>query len=259
MLKFLTAITCCLFAAGVQAELQSRPVSYEIGGQKFEGILVYETEATEERPALLMVPNWMGPTPQAVEKAKRVAEKGYNLFIADMYGVEIRPTNPEEASKAASTVREDRKMMRERAQKALEVMKAQRELKTDRIGAIGFCFGGGTVLELARSGAEVAGVVSFHGNLDTPNPADASKIRAKVQVLHGADDPYVPKEQVDAFIKEMQDAGVDWQLMMFGNAVHSFTDPTANVPGQQMYDPLVAQKSFTMMHNFFQDAFQASP
>ena len=123
------------------------------------------------------------------------------------------------------------------------------------MGAIGFCFGGGAILELARSGAPLSAFVSFHGNLDTPNPADNGNIRGSVLVLHGADDPAVPKAQVDDFVAAMQNTEVDWQLVSYGNAVHSFTDPYANVPGRNEYNPLVAERAFKAMNDLLDQAF----
>jgi len=148
-------------------------------------------------------------------------------FGADIYGKGVRPATTEEAAKQAGIYRADRALMRARARAALDRLKAEEHVDPARVAAIGYCFGGGTVLELARSGAEVAGVVSFHGNLDTPNAADAKQIRGKVLVCHGADDPYVPAEQIAAFQKEMREAGVDWQMVSYGGAVHSFTNPDA--------------------------------
>jgi dienelactone hydrolase len=150
--------------------------------------------------------------------------------------------------------------MRKRAQAAVEVLKEQAEqvaLDADKLGAIGFCFGGGAVLELARSGAPLKGFVSFHGNLDTPNPADAQNIKAPVLVLHGADDPSVSPAQVDGFIAEMKAAKTDWQLVSYGGAVHSFTNPLANVPGRNAYHPLVAGRAYQAMDDLFDEVFAA--
>lgn len=149
--------------------------------------------------------------------------------------------------------------MRKRAQAAVEVLKAQTgqvALDTAKLGAIGFCFGGGTVLELARSGAPLKAFVSFHGNLDTPNPADANNIKAPVLVLHGADDPAVPQAQVDGFVAEMKATKVDWQLVSYGGAVHSFTNPQANTPGSNQYHPLVAARAFKAMNNLLDEVFE---
>lgn len=234
-------------------------VPYEIDGQPFEGKLVYDDAISDPRPGLLMVPNWLGVTDASAEKAARAAGDKYIVFVADLYGKSIRPSNADEAKQAATTVRSDRALMRKRALAAVDVLKAQTSqvaLDTARLGAIGFCFGGGTVLELARSGAPLKAFVSFHGNLDTPNPADANNIKAPVLVLHGADDPAVPPAQVDGFMKEMKAAKVDWQLVSYGGAVHSFTDPLANTPGSNQYHPLVAARAFKAMDNLLDEVFE---
>jgi dienelactone hydrolase len=149
--------------------------------------------------------------------------------------------------------------MRARVNKALEVLRAEGKaagLDAKKLGAIGFCFGGTGVLELARSGADVAGVVSFHGGLDaSPVPVDSKGITAKVLALHGADDPYVPAADVKAFEEEMRKAKADWQLVSYGNAVHSFTDVDANLAGQAQYNPKVAKRAYKAMSDFFAEAF----
>ncbi|MCY1286181.1 Dienelactone hydrolase family protein [compost metagenome] len=246
------------FAGPTWAAMVTQAVPYEIDGKPFEGTLVYDDSVKDPRPGLLMVPNWLGVTPAAAEQAKEIAGQRYVIFIADMYGKEIRPANPEEAKAAATAVRADRPLMRKRAQAGLETLKAQGQkvpLDLASLGAIGFCFGGGSVLELARSGAPLKGFVSFHGNLDTPNPADARNIRAPILVLHGADDPAVPKAQVDAFSAEMTAAEVDWQLVSYGGAVHSFTERAANVPGRNEYHPKVAARAYQAMNGLFDEVF----
>lgn len=256
MKKIIPAMLLAGAASLSQAEVVVQTVAYQIDGEAFEGMLVYDDSVTEPRPGLLMVPNWMGVTENAAKKAYRAGGSDYVVFIADMYGKDIRPSNTEEAASAAGTVRGDRALMRKRVNAALDVLRAQADsvaLDTERLGAIGFCFGGTSVLELARSGTQIAGVVSFHGNLDTPNPEDARQIRMPVLALHGAIDPYVPDEQVAAFQKEMRDADVDWQLVSYGGAVHSFTDPTASATGQAEYHPQVAERAFTAMRAFFNE------
>lgn len=253
----LVLIGVMVMASGAAAGMTVKTMKYEQDGVQFEGFLVYDDTVSKPRPGLVMVPNWMGPTAAAIEKAKQVAKDRYVVLVADMYGVTVRPANADEAGKAAGAVRADRAMMRARAQRAVDVLTAQKHvpLAPGKLAAIGFCFGGGTVLELARSGADIAAVVSFHGNLDTPDPADAKRIRSKVLVLHGAVDPYVPKEQVDAFMTEMKDAEVDWQLVSFGGAVHSFTDPHAKQAGAAEYHPVVAKRAFGMMEQLFDEVF----
>ncbi|TNF12090.1 MAG: dienelactone hydrolase family protein [Pseudomonadales bacterium] len=251
-------LLCAAFAGLADAAVVAKAVPYEIDGEAFEGVLLYDDSVTTPRPGLLAIPNWMGVNDDTVAKAARAAGSRYVVFLADMYGKAVRPSNADEARVAATSVRADRALMRRRAQAAVEVLRAQGDevaLDTRRLGAIGFCFGGGAVLELARSGAPLQGFVSFHGNLDTPNPADAKNIQAPVLVLHGADDPAVPQAQVDGFVAEMKAAGVDWQLVSYGGAVHSFTDPKANVPGRNQYHPVVAARAFKAMNDLFDEVF----
>lgn len=257
MKNILTSLLIMGAAGMAQADIVVNPVAYQIDGQPYEGMLVYDDATREARPGLLMVPNWMGVTENAAKKAYRAGGSEYVVFVADLYGTDKRPENAEQAGKQASLLRSDRALMRKRVNAALEVFKAQTDtvaLDTGKLAAIGFCFGGGAVLELARSGTGIGAVVSFHGNLDTPDPADAQAIRAPILVLHGADDPYVPAEQVRAFEAEMRAAGVDWQLISYGGAVHSFTDPTATMAGQAEYHPVVAERAFQAMHQLLDEA-----
>lgn len=256
--KRLLPLICASMIGMADAAMVTKPIPYEIDGETFEGLMIYDDAVTTPRPGLLMVPNWMGVTEDSAKKAALLASDQYVIFMADMYGQSIRPTNADEAKAAATTVRSDRPLMRKRAQAAVDVLKAQSgsvALDINRLGAIGFCFGGGSVLELARSGAELKGFVSFHGNLDTPDPRDAQNIKAPVLVLHGADDPTVSPEQLDGFVAEMKAAKVDWQLVSYGGAVHSFTNPQANDPGRNAYHPKVAARSFKAMHDFFAETF----
>lgn len=243
-----------------EAAVVSKPVPYEIDGEAFEGLLIYDDSVSSPRPGLLMVPDWLGVSENSAKQAALIAGDKYVVFMADMYGKAVRPANAEEAGAAAGAVRADRALMRKRAQAAVEVFKAQAgqvALDSGKLGAIGFCFGGGSVLELARSGAPLQGFVSFHGNLDTPNPADAQNIKAPVLVLHGADDPSVPPTQVEAFMAEMTAAKTDWQLVSYGGAVHSFTNPQANMPGRNQYHPQVAARAYRAMNDLFDEVFAA--
>jgi dienelactone hydrolase len=202
-----------------------------------------------------MIPNWMGPSENAYTKARKIADDDFAVFVADMYGVGVRPSNAAEAGKAAGVLRGDRPLMRQRAQKAVDVLHAlahQHPIDTDKTLAIGFCFGGGSVLELARTGTEsIQGVVSFHGDLASPTlAADTKQIKVPVLVLHGADDPYVPQADVQNFIKAMNaDEVDDWTLVQFSGAVHSFTNPEAKSDGSH-YDARTTMRAFEMMENF---------
>lgn len=241
------------------AQVLAKPVAYEIDGTAHEGWLVHSASLAAPRPGLLMVPNWMGVTGNALKKAARVAGERYVVFVADLYGSAVRPQNADEAGAAIGPLGADRGLLRKRAQTALTTFQAQAgeaQLDLDRLGAIGFCFGGCTVLEMARAGVPLKGFVSLHGTLDTPNPDDARNIRGPILVLHGANDPLVPQTQVQGFIAEMQAApGVDWQLVQYGGAVHSFSNPAANMPGMTEYHPVVAARAFRALDDFFSEAF----
>ena len=221
------AVAALLPLGAAQAEIVTKTVEYTHGDVVLEGYLAYDDARTAPQPGVLIVHQWMGLTDYEKMRARMLAEMGYIAFAADIYGKGVRPKNTQEAAAQATKYRSDRKLMRDRVTAGLEKLRSMDNVDVSKIAAIGYCFGGGVVLELARSGADIAGVVSFHGNLDTPNPADAANFQAKVLVCHGADDPYVPMEQVDAFWKEMATAGVDWQLIAYGGAVHSFTHETA--------------------------------
>lgn len=234
-----------------------RSVVYQIDGQPYESRLVYDADATAPRPGLLMAPNWMGVSQGAETIAKAVAEQGYVVLLADLYGQNLRPSNNDEAGAAMTPLKNDRALLRKRMQAGLDQLLGQAGVSLDesRIATFGFCFGGCCSLELARTGADLKAAISFHGTLDTPNPADANNIKGSVLVLHGASDPLVPKEQLPAFEDEMNAAGVDWQLHSYGGAFHSFTDPHANVPGMMMYDAKVAKRAFKSMHDLLNEVF----
>jgi dienelactone hydrolase len=173
-----------------------------------------------------------------------------------MYGKGVYAKDRDEAMQRSGAIKGDRPMMRRRAIAGLDVLRKHPLVDSDRIAAIGYCFGGTTALEIARSGEPIQGVVSFHGGLGTPTPEDAKNVKAKVLALHGADDPAVPAEEVAAFMQEMRDGGVDWQMIHYGGAVHSFTDPGANTAGMSMYDEPSARRSWETMKQFFEEIFK---
>ena len=250
------ALLLTLLSLKAMAAMTTQKIPYEIEKTKFEGVLVFDP-AVKNLPGLVLVPNWLGINEANLKQAELVAARGYVVFVADMYGTGARPKNQEEAGKIATTVKGNRTLMRERVNKALQLLLAARTpMDPKKVGAIGFCFGGTAALELARSGAKISGVVSFHGGLGSPTPEDAKKIAAKVLALHGADDPNVPPEEVTAFQAEMRAAKVDWELVAFGNTVHSFTDVDANTPGRAQYNPVVAARAYALMDAFFGEAFK---
>lgn len=262
--SILTAILIALvMPMKAQAKLHTEVVEYKHGNTVLEGYLAYDEAVKGKRPGVLVVHEWWGLNPYVKKRAEQLAQLGYIAFALDMYGKGVRPKTPEEAGRQAMIYLSDRKLMRARADAGLQVLKQNKLTDVARIAAIGYCFGGATVLELARSGADIAGTVSFHGIFDTPNPADAQNIKAKVLVLHGADDPKAPLEQVVAFRDEMraaEQAGhpVDWQLIMYGNAVHSFTNPdSGNDPSTGVaYNEKADRRSWEAMKVFFGEIFK---
>jgi dienelactone hydrolase len=259
IMKILAAILLALvIGTGAQAEMVTKTIEYKDGDVTLEGFLAYDAGISGKRPGVLVVHEWTGLNDYARSRAKQLAESGYVAFSLDMYGKGVRPSNPQEASEQATKYRSDRPLMRRRAKAGLDVLLQQEMTDSTHVAVIGYCFGGGVALELARSGAPLAGVVSFHGNLDTPNPADARNIKGKILVCHGGDDPHVPQEQVLAFQQEMRDAGVDWQMNIYGGAVHAFTNPAAgNDPSRgAAYNAEADHRSWQAMKDFFNEIFK---
>jgi dienelactone hydrolase len=252
-----------LSAMPVFAAMQTRPVEWKVGNDSFRGTLVYDAASASRRPGLVMVPNWMGATDSAVEKAKAIAGDDYVVLVADVYGAGKRPKDAEEALAQVRKVYADGGVqLRARVNEAVKVLKAQADtapLDAARVGAFGFCFGGSAVLELARSGADVAGVVSVHGDLETYLPAEGHAIRTAILVLNGADDASVTDAHIAAFEKEMDAAKVDWQFVDFSGAVHCFTQPESNDPPNCAYNERAAKRAFEMLHDFFRERFAAVP
>lgn len=233
-------------------------LTYHLSGKTYESRLVRTPDALAQ-PGLLMVPNWMGISEGAERVAKEVASQGYVVLIVDLYGQSQRPSNADEALAAMMPLRNDRGELRKRMNEALAQLLGQSRalLAPGKVAAFGFCFGGCAVLEQARSGADLKAVISFHGQLDTPDADDAKHIKGAVLALHGSEDPLVPTEQLPPFEAEMTAANVDWQLINYGGAVHSFTDPQANVPGRNQYNRKVSERAFLAMHNLLDEVFKA--
>jgi len=254
----LSALVILLMAANAHAAVVAEAVEYRHGDVLLEGYLAYDGAVEGRRPGVLIVHQWKGLGPYEKMRAGQLAEMGYVAFALDMYGKGIRPEDGKEAAEQAGKYRSDRALMRARASAGLGVLRRHPLVDAPRVAAIGYCFGGGTALELARGGADVAGIVSFHGNLDTPDTSDAKNIGAKVLVLHGADDPHVPPEQVLAFEEEMRAAGVDWQLIAYGGAVHAFSDPGAGDDPSRgaAYSEKADRRSWQAMQSFFAEIFE---
>jgi dienelactone hydrolase len=240
------------------AQIHTETVEYKQDGTVLEGFVAYREDIKGKVPGVVVVPDWMGVSDHYKSIAKKLADLGYVVFVADIYGKGVRPKNAQEAATEANKYRgNDRSLMRARIKAALDELKKSGKVDTSRIAAMGYCFGGTVVLELARSGADIAGVVSFHGGLSTPTPEDAKNIKAKVLVLHGADDPNVPPAEVAAFQEEMRRGNVDWQMIFYGDAVHSFTTPAAGNDKSKgvAYNEKADKRSWEAMKSFFKEIF----
>ncbi len=244
--------------ASVQAAVHTQTVEYRQDSTVLEGYLAYDDALTGKRPGVLVVHEWKGITSYERGRVEQLAAMGYVAFAADIYGKGVRPSTSEEAGRISGIYRSNRDLLRKRVQAGLDALRASERTDPARIAAIGYCFGGTTVLELARSGANIAGIASFHGVLDSPNPGDARNIRAKVLVLTGADDPFVPPAQRQTFEKEMGQAGVDWEMNIYGGAVHSFTNPASgNDPSKGIaYNEKADRRSWEAMKQFFGEIFR---
>jgi len=205
---------------------------------------------------VLVVHEWDGLGDYAKMRAEMLAKLGFIAFAPDIYGKGVRPATPQQAAQESSKYGKDRALMRQRVQAGLEQLKNNPDVDTSRIAAIGYCFGGTVALELGRSGADVAGIVGFHAGLSNPSPEDAKNIKARVLVLHGANDPLVKPADVDKFEDEMRATKVDWQLVSYGGAVHGFSNPNNNDPSHGVvYDKKADQRSWKAMQDFFDETF----
>mgnify|MGYP001278424289 CR=1 FL=1 len=238
-------------------EIKTEIVEYKQEGVVLEGFLAWDAKLAAKRPGVVVVHDWMGLGDGVKSRAVELAKLGYVTFAADIYGKGIHPADAKAAGDLAGLYKKDRLLLRRRAQAALTILKKHKAVDTSRLAVMGYCFGGTAALELARSGAEMKGVVSFHGGLDSPTPQDAKNIKGKILALHGADDPFVPAEQVKAFEDEMRAGGVNWELVKYSKAVHAFTNPQAgndNAKGAA-YNAEADRRSWQAMQNFFNEIF----
>jgi len=258
-LMFASALT--LSTTGVSlAAIETKTVEYKEGDTVLEGFMAWDDQQVPDgadAPGVLIVHQWMGLTDYEKYRAKRLAADGYVVFALDIYGKGVRPANRTESAKMSSKYKGDRALFRKRLNAGLKQLTEHPAVDKKRVAAIGYCFGGTGVLELARSGADVAGVVSFHGGLDSPSPEDGRNIKCRVLVCHGADDPFVKQEGIDAMVREFNAAKVDWQMINYSGAVHSFTQPMAgNDPSRgAAYNAKADRRSWTHMKVFFGELF----
>jgi len=240
------------------AEVKTMSVQYKDGATVLEGFVAWDAAAGgKSQPGVLVVHQWLGLTDYEKGRCKQLADLGYVAFALDIYGQGGRPENVQEAGKLSGIYKKDRALYRRRLNLGLAQLRALEGVDQKKIAAIGYCFGGTGVIELARSGADIQGAVSFHGGLDSPAPADGKMIKAKLLICHGADDPFVPAADIAAFQAEVNAAKVDWQMIQYSGTVHSFTQPMAGNDNSRgaAYNALADKRSWLAMRTFFDEVF----
>jgi dienelactone hydrolase len=249
----------CWFAPAANAEVRTREIEYKQGNTVLQGLIAWDDAVKERRPGVLVVHEWWGHNDHVREQAKRLAASGYVGLALDMFGKGKVTTHPKEAQAFMTEAKKDPATMSARFAAALEQLKQDPHVDREQIAAIGYCFGGAVVLDQARSGADLDGAVSFHGMLGTQTPAERGKIKAKILVLTGAIDPFVPAEQVEDFTKEMKAAGAKFQVVTLQNAKHGFTNPNAGKAGLDAleYNAEADKQSWVAMLGFFKEVFPA--
>ena len=238
------------------ARIETADVDYRLDGSALQGYLAVDSASTERRPGVLLVHDWLGVAGYMQVRARMLARLGYVALAADIYGAGIRPSM-QDAPKVAGTFYSDPALVRARARAGLDELRSHPLVDPARIAVIGYCFGGFVALELARSGAEFTGVVTFHGALSSSAPQDAANIKGKVLVLSGGSDPVVPDSQIDEFKDSLRAApGVDWQIVSYSGAMHAFTNPDANAPERGAeYQATADRRSWAAMRAFFDEIF----
>jgi dienelactone hydrolase len=252
---FLVAI-----AASAQGEIRGEPVEYSAGGTTMKGYLAYDDARSGKRPGILVVHEWWGHNEYARRRARMLAELGYVALAVDMYGEGKTAQHPDDAGKFSEEIRENMDLGRERFLAAKKVLQENRFTDPKRIGAIGYCFGGSVVLQMARDGMDLGGVTSFHGGLTTTSPAKPGAVKAKILVLTGGDDKFVPPEQIEGFEKEMKAARADYRVISYPEALHSFTNPDADDYAKKFnmpigYNATADKESWAEMQKFFKEVF----
>ncbi len=261
MQRLMWCVLLFTLAVTVQAKVITKEVTYKADGLNLKGYLAYDNAVKEQRPGILVVHEWWGQNDYIRKRARMLAELGFVALALDMYGEGKQAAHPEDAGKFSSAVMKNMEVAEQRFRAGLNLLKQQPQTNTQQIAAIGYCFGGGVVLAMARRGVDLKGVASFHGSLGAGAPAAPGKVKAKVLVLNGADDPFVKPEQIAAFKQEMQAAGVHYEFVNYSRAKHSFTNPGATANGKKFnlpleYNAAVDKQSWQKLQAFFEQIFK---
>lgn len=255
MMGILSSYFLMLNIEAAHGSIKSETVEYKDGKTALEGFLVTDDSWTGQRPAVIIVHQWMGLTENEKMRAKKLAEQGYVAFALDIYGKGLRPANADDAGKLATQFKNDINSYRQREKAALDFILKNKKVDPKKIVFMGYCFGGGGALEAARAGFPIAGAVSFHGTLLTPNPQETKNIKPKILVLHGALDPFVPFKDVEAFMKEMNEAKADYQFTAYSGAVHAFTQKESgnDITKGVAYNEAADKHSWEALLNFLKE------
>ena len=259
-MKTSTILTLALLLAAAvpaQAAVVTETVTYQHGGQPLQGYLARDDAIPGKRPGVLVVHEWWGLNDYVRDRVRQLAELGYVAFAPDMYGVGKVTEHPSQAGEWMKTITGNVEFWRHRALAGLSVLKGSAHVDPDRVSAIGYCFGGSTVQQLAYAGANIRGVVSFHGSPLLPQSGETDQVRAKILICHGAADPFTKPDQLQAYLTQMAISGLDWQFIAYGGARHGFTNPGADAKGIEAlaYDRSADMRSWGHMKLFFEEIF----
>jgi dienelactone hydrolase len=258
--RFVAGVFCSILAMTTTtglAAIKTQSIDYQQGGVTFQGYLAYDDSIQGKRPGILICHEWWGLNDYPKHRAEQLAALGYVAFALDVYGKGVIATNPTDAARLSGEIGGNRDLIRQRATAGLDVLRAQPQCDASKIAVIGYCFGGMVALELARAGTDLSAVISFHGNLSTPNPDQDQPIKPKILVCTGADDAFVPPQSVADFEAEMRKAGADYQVISYGGAVHAFTNPDADKVGMKnvAYNAAADKRSWKAMLATFDEVF----
>ena len=256
----LTLLILCFWSIPVLAAIRGEPVSYNAGNLTLNGYIAYDDSTSNKRPGILVVHEWWGHNQYARKRAEMLAELGYTALAVDMYGEGRQADHPKDASKFAAEIRHNLPEARKRFAAAMRLLQKHPSVDPQKIAAIGFCFGGGIALQMARQGLDLDAVISFHGSLATDTPAEAGMVKARILVCDGADDKLVTPGQIQSFLREMQIADVDYKFISYPGAKHSFTNPDADIYAEKFnipvgYNAEADKRSWQDMQNFLKESF----
>ena len=247
-----------LLTKTTMSQIHKESIQYKDGGAILEGCIAYDESLVNKRPGILVVHEYFGLNDYTKMRCEMLAKLGYFAFAADIYGKGVIAKTPDEAGKLAGIYRNDRSLMRSRITAAYNEIKQQKFVDADYIAVMGYCFGGTVAIELGLTGADLKGIVSFHGGLEFPNSDDFKNIKGKVLICHGADDPFANLEKVIKVQNQLKDAGVNYELDLYGGTVHSFTNPASGSDPSKgvAYNEQADKRSWEKMKDFFVEIFK---